>query len=146
MKRIDVVPLRGFDHLAFGTDRGRVRSLLGDYSEFRKSEFSQNTTDDFGFCHIYYDEENAFEAVEFFDDVDVFLDGEKIFPLPLREMMERIPSLAEDEDGAISVPLSIGVYVESETVACITFAKAGYFDYLNDDDMPSRGNIDPAAL
>ncbi len=63
MERINVFPLKGFEGLEFGDvefgmDRETVRSRLGKYTEFKKSEDSENTTDDFGFCHVYYDSEN----------------------------------------------------------------------------------------
>lgn len=51
MKRIDARPLKGFNQVEFGMKRETVRNLLGTFNEFKKTEQSENTTDDFGFCH-----------------------------------------------------------------------------------------------
>ena len=130
MKRIEVLPLKGFDKVEFGMNRERVRDLLGSFDEFYKTDQSENTTDDFGFCHVFYDRNDLFEAVEFFSDVEIFYNGVLLYPTDLQDMMSKIPHLEKDEEGAISVPLSVGVYAPYEEVESILFAKFGYFDYL----------------
>lgn len=51
--RIDVVPTVSVNEVEFGMDRKQVRLLLGKAKEFRKSQYAENTTDDFGFCHVF---------------------------------------------------------------------------------------------
>ena len=48
MNTICVEPLKKVDKIEFGMERDAVRKLYGEYEEFKKSEYSENTTDDFG--------------------------------------------------------------------------------------------------
>ena len=93
MTRIDVLPLKGFNNVEFGMNRETVRILLGPYKEFYKTEESDNTTDDFGFCHIYYDHDNLFEAVEFFADIEIYFKDILLYPTELQELIEKVPHL-----------------------------------------------------
>ena len=52
--------------LIFLADRANVRKLLGKFSTFIKSKFSENSTDDFGYCHAYYNKSDQLIAIEFF--------------------------------------------------------------------------------
>ena len=61
-----IEPFKRVGHVVFGAEREIVRREMGTYKEFRKSRFSKNTTDAFGGCHVYYDQENHVEAVELF--------------------------------------------------------------------------------
>lgn len=77
----ELVPTIKCGELAFLTDRVNVRKLLGKYSTFTKSRSSENSTDDFGFCHVYYNMSNQLIAIEFFLEADLRLCGEKLFLL-----------------------------------------------------------------
>lgn len=61
-------------------NREKVRSLLGVATKFYKLDDDTNTTDGFGFCHVFYDENNKCEAIEIFDEVEVYVNGLLIFP------------------------------------------------------------------
>ena len=56
--KINVVPLQEVNGVKFGMHRNEVRAILGEAREFKKSKFSKNTTDDFGYCHVFYDTDN----------------------------------------------------------------------------------------
>ena len=56
--RINAIPTKSVSEVEFGMNRERVRTLLGDAIEFYKFEDDINTTDDFGFCHVFYDKDN----------------------------------------------------------------------------------------
>lgn len=56
--RFDAVPTTGVNEVKFGMNREKVRSLLGAVIEFYKFDDDANTTDDFGFCHVFYDQNN----------------------------------------------------------------------------------------
>ena len=91
---------------------------------------SETMTDDFGFCHVYYDGNDECEAVEIFSETDVNIDGKQIFPISLDEAYEVFPFLAEDEDGPLSIEKSIGIYAPDGEMESILFGKEGYYDYL----------------
>ncbi len=124
MRKIKVTPLVEAAGIKFGTDRETVRKQLGDYTEFQKTDFSSNTTDDFGFCHVYYDDENKFEAIEIFD-AEVYIGETKVFPIPVEELEELIDDL---DDELISIERSIGVYAPDDEPECILFGVKGYYE------------------
>ena len=53
-KTITVVPQEDVGDVSFGMTRDEVRSIFGDYTEFNKTRMSKSTTDDFGFCQVFY--------------------------------------------------------------------------------------------
>ena len=53
--RFDAVPTTGVNEVKFGMNREEVRRLLGSATEFYKFDDDVNTTDDFGFCHVFYE-------------------------------------------------------------------------------------------
>ena len=127
---LNAIPLVGVDRIRFGMKRSEVRSVWGDAVEFRKTPQSETMTDDFGFCHVYYDGNDECEAVEIFSETDVNIDRKQIFPISLDEAYEVFPFLAEDEDGPLSIEKSIGIYAPDGEMESILFGKEGYYDYL----------------
>ena len=68
MDRFDITIGKSVGKIEFGAPREHVRDVMGlPFTEFKKNEFSVNTTDDYGFCHVYYSADNACTAVEFFE-------------------------------------------------------------------------------
>ncbi len=128
MNTICVEPLKKVDKIEFGMERDAVRKLYGEYEEFKKSEYSENTTDDFGNFHVYYDENNKCEAVEIFDDVEVTVNGEIIFPVKIEEAEKIESSFVRDEEGLISIEKSIGIYAPDENMESVLFGKKGYYE------------------
>lgn len=126
--RITATPLIGIDNIRFGMPREEVREILGEVKEFIKSEFDENSTDDFGFCHVYYNFENKCEAIELFDEVDVYIDETKIFPISIDVALDTFESLEDDPDGPISYKKSIGIYAPDGEMESILFGVEGYYD------------------
>ena len=58
--RFDAVPTVGVNETKFGMNRQKVRSLLGVATKFCIID-DANTTDDFGFCHVF-DENNNWQS------------------------------------------------------------------------------------
>ena len=127
-KRITATPLIGIDNIRFGMPREEVREILGEAKEFIKSEFDETSTDDFGFCHVYYNFENKCEAIELFDEVDVYIDETKIFPISIDVALDTFESLEDDPDGPISYKKSIGIYALDGEMESILFGVEGYYD------------------
>ena len=65
--RFDAVPTTGVNEVKFGMNREEVRRLLGWATEFYKFDDDVNTTDDFGFCHVFYDDNTECEEIEIFE-------------------------------------------------------------------------------
>lgn len=72
---IKAFPHIGIDKIKFGMKRNEVRDILGNSTEFLKSSEDKITTDDFGFCHVFYDEDNRCEAIEIFNENEVYIYG-----------------------------------------------------------------------
>lgn len=124
MKVIKAIPLVEVDGIKFGTDRECVREKLGSFSEFKKTPYSDNTTDDFGYCHVYYDNENKFEAIELFD-AEVYIGDRKVFPVNVDDIRDIIDDF---DDELISKSKSIGIYAPDDEPESILLGCKGYYD------------------
>lgn len=87
--RIDVTPLVGFNEIRFGMTRAQVRALLGEPTKSRlRNRFSVAPYDMYAeggfFC--YYDSQDILDAVEFWDDADVYLFGKGVFSMTYKQL------------------------------------------------------------
>lgn len=128
--RFDAVPTTGVNEVKFGMNREEVRRLLGSATEFYKFDDDVNTTDDFGFCHVFYDDNNECEAIEIFDEAEVYVNGLLIFPTDFETAKKAIGGFEQDDEGLISISKSIGIYAPDGDMESILFAKE---DYYNDE-------------
>lgn len=126
--RINVVPTIKVGEVEFGMSREEVRTLLGEAKEFYKFEDDINTTDDFGFCHVFYDQDNKCEAIEIFSEAEVFCNDTLIFPTDFITAKKAISDFEEDDEGLISYSQSIGIYAPDGDMESILFGKTGYYD------------------
>ena len=130
--RFDAVPTVSVNGVKFGMSREKVRSLLGTAAEFYKGKDAVNTTDNFKFCHVAYDENNKCEAIEIFDESEVYVNGSLIFPTDFETAKNVIEDLEEDDDGLISISKSIGIYAPCGDMESIVFGKEGYYSDMGD--------------
>ena len=118
--------------LRFGMSRDDVRAALGDFKEFKKTKFSKNTTDDFKFCHAFFDAQNKLEAVEFFTDTDVklALNSIGIFELDYNELVKYVKGLDDaleiNADGFNSKK-GISVYAPCGKTETVLLTADGYW-------------------
>lgn len=122
-------PLTNVGPIKLGATREAVREAAGpEFEEFRKSPSSENTTDDYGSFHVYYDENDTCVAVEVFPEIEVAVDGEVVFPTTPEKAAAAIPSLERDDDGLISTEKSIGIYAPYGEMESILLGVRGYYD------------------
>ena len=131
-KMISVEPCKCMGGVAFGMDRELVRKEFGTVvREFQKTKLSRNTTDDFGFAHVYYNEANECVAVELFDDCVVTVGGDCLLPcdqVSFNSWLKERDAQADIQDGeATSVSLSIGATATNGKVESILFGARGYY-------------------
>ena len=129
---IVAIPTVSVGSVRFGMTREQVRSTVGSFfTEFKKSRFSKNTTDDFGFMHVFYDEKNTCEAVELFNDCVVVVDGVCLMPSDKSDIDDWLKSRdASSEffpDGSVSKLLSIGVAASEGKVESVLLGRVGYY-------------------
>lgn len=124
----NIKPNEKVENLKFGDDRAKVREILGNnYTEFKKSKLSKNTTDDFGGFHVFYDEKNRLEAIEFFEGVELKIDDIKIFPGKLDTLLKLFDGFIDDGYGFINKDKSIGLTNKNETIESILVGKKDYY-------------------
>ena len=131
MEFIICEPLKGIDDIKFGMLRADLRGKLGVFKEFLKSQFSKTTVDDFGFCHVYYNENNQVDAIEVFNGTAMKIGSEIILPSTSKNAYRIIKALDKDVevDGEYytSIKLSIGITCENNNVSAILLGKKDYY-------------------
>jgi hypothetical protein len=112
--------------------RNSVREIFGaEFCEFKKSKSSVNSTDDFGFAHVFYDINNACVAIELFDECVVSVGTACLMPCDRQsfcDWLKTVDRKAEiQNEEATSVALSIGATFAGGKIESILFAKEGYY-------------------
>ena len=121
-------PCEDINGLLFGAKREEVRDKLGaKYTEFKKNEFSDNTTDDYGSFHVFYDGKNQMEAIEFFEDVEIFVGDNKIFPAKAKDLKAIFEDAAIDGEDFTSEKYSIGATIERGKIVSILVGCKDYY-------------------
>lgn len=127
MDILNVIPLLEVNGVNFGMKRNEVRKKFGEAEEFKKSKSSKTTTDDFGFCHVYYNQNDECEAVEIFDTIKVQISGVTVFPDAVNALKSMLSDIEEDDNGFISKSKSIGVYSPDNRMESILFGCKDYY-------------------
>lgn len=120
--------LKDVHGVSFGTKRKAVRAVFGTAKEYKKNKFSETITDDFGFCHVFYNAEDECEAIEVFGDIKVEVDGAVIFPTDVETAKKQLSDLVEEDGSLISKKFSVGIYAPSGKMESILFGVPGYYD------------------
>lgn len=128
MEKVIAFPLIGACGIKFGMKREIVKNFLGESKEFKKSKFSKTTTDDFSYCHVFYNNNDECEAIEIFNDVDVYIDNKKIFPTNISYLKAICTDWLEDNGYYISKSLSIGIYAPYGKMESILFGIQHYYE------------------
>lgn len=128
MVKYNVTPLKGFNDVQFGMSRTEIHRILGEpIRAFKKSQFSKVTTDDYSNYHIFYDKNDCFEAVEFFEATEVAdLKNSTIFDV-FETLKNPAYNFFQDGDGYLDIDLSIGVYAPDNSIESILFAVKDYY-------------------
>ena len=128
-----VIPEVSVNGIKFKDAREFVRSAIkkidGDrvFREFKKNKYSVNTTDDYGDFHIFYDENDRFEAIEFYEGEEVYIGDHKVFPADYQIINKIMPELNGDGVNFISNRCSVGVTVIDNKVESILIGCHNYF-------------------
>lgn len=123
MKKVSVTPLKSVNGVSFGSSRSTVRKEFGKFKEFKKSKTSVNTTDDFGWCHVFYDATDKMIAVELFAKECNIVVGSTNVDLTSLALAKKSMNMNGDTDEARSI--SIGM--SDGKVGSVVFGKRDYF-------------------
>lgn len=131
METIIGKPLVGINDIEFGITRSDLREKMGRFKDFKKNIFSKEPTDDFGFCHVYYDENQKVEAIEIFNEVNLSVGEHSLMPCTLDKACEIMKALDKDveieAEYITSVKLSIGITCEEDEVVAVLLGKENYY-------------------
>ena len=131
-QKITVIPLVQVGKIRFGMKRDEVRQVMGaGFTEFRKTKFSKNTSDDYGYIHVFYNSENECIAVEVFNDCEITIDNTVLpaEPVAFNNWLRQHDKDAEiSGDYATSLKLSIGMSALDGIVESVLFGNAGYYN------------------
>ena len=127
MAKIAILSNKSFNGVAFGTSRNEIRKIFGEYTEFKKSTFSIETTDDFGDFHCYYKNERLI-AVEVFNIDSLYIDGIKVESTFTPKELDIFASdIKEDYGSYISESKSLGFSFDNGIVESVLTGKDGYY-------------------
>ena len=130
MKKLVIEPLKRVGEISFGMTRDEVRKVWGEAISFMKTADDDSSTDDFGFCHVYYDANDRCEAVEVWD-AEVYIADTRIYPIDMNEaeavLVEYFDDIEADDEGFISIDYSIGITAPDEEMEGILIGKENYY-------------------
>ncbi len=128
MEKWEFKPTKSVGNISFGMSRDDVHKVIGnDFKEFKKSRFSKNSTDDYGKFHVFYTQDNYVEAVEFFEEIEIYMDENKLFPADIPIIEDIIGTMEEESGSYIQKRKSVGVYAPDGKVESILLGAKGYF-------------------
>lgn len=128
MDKMEAIPLKEVAGVEFGMKRIEVRKILGKANEFKKSKFSKTFSDDFGFCHVFYNTNDECEAIEVFKEVQVIINDKVVFPTTLDEAKKILGELIEEDESYISKKKSVGIYIPDGNMESILFGISEYYE------------------
>lgn len=129
MEKWKFVPNVSIGSIFFGMSRNEVHNLFDiSYKEFKKTKFSKNTTDDYGKFHIYYTADNKVDAVEIFEDIEISMDGEIIFPIKISDIESRLLGIIYEDGYYTHKEHSIGIEGNGVDAESILLGSKGYYD------------------
>ena len=128
METLMLVPYVSVGSIKFGESRDKVRSLLGQYKEYKKNKFSKNTLDDFGFCQVFYNELNQVEAIELYRNVELTYENKNLFSLNNQSLKTLFndPKVKENEYSLDFPTYGLSIVLQDSLPDSILAYKKGY--------------------
>lgn len=131
MFRLEFESYKSVGNVSFLESREAVRKELGEFSEFKKNKYSENTTDDFKGLHVYYDKENTVEAIEIFKENELLYKNTNLFSLNFSQIKEFLADnhIEEDDSSCIFYTIGLSVYApEKNKIESILIFKKDYYN------------------
>lgn len=132
--------------LFYNQSRGSVRNILSsNYVEFRKSQFSTNTADNFKelMIHCFYDDNDLLQEIEIFEPNVVCILEKNFIGKTVDEISDYLSKLeikyAIDSMGVFIYDLGIGTVSNNSGVTECVYLDLEKSSYLNVSDMDKQG-------
>ncbi len=132
MKRFIVEPGIRIGDAAFGCSREDARKVFGKrFKELKKSVFSKNTMDVYSAFHVYYTENDEFDAIEIFGRVKVVIGDNTVFPTDVNSIKKIFAGLQIDKESMIDKNNNMAFSIsqaDRNIVDSVLIGREGYFD------------------
>lgn len=133
MSKFEIIPYEKVGNITFQMKRNAVRKLFGEFKEFKKTKSSKSPTDDFKFCHVYYDKDDKVNAVEFFEESELVYEEKNLFSMSYNELLkffkENKLDYKEDDSGVTIECLGVSAYApDKRRIESILVYSNGYYD------------------
>ena len=114
-KQFLIKPLISVGEIKFGMKRNEVRSILGNYSEYKNRQTDTNTADCFDICQVSYNKDNCVEFIMFHELSEVELKcGNKILTKMTKdELILYISEIDKDIDLEKAIELKEVIRIDS---------------------------------
>jgi len=132
-KSISINPGKEAGGIKFGTKRDQLRSKMGEgsFKEFKKTKSKKYPVDDFGYMHVYYNDDAQVEGVEFFDDVNVVCNAVTLIPNTFDKVVKSLKKIDENvkvnKSSIVSRKLNIGLSIRDDKVVSVFAGVEGYY-------------------
>ncbi|MGL5615029.1 MAG: hypothetical protein ACRDD2_02195 [Sarcina sp.] len=151
MVREKIIIYQGTENFKLGIKRISFRNFIRrNPIEFKKTIWSTSSSEDYGDFHLFYNDEDLSEAVEFFQDSKIYLDGENLIGKTREEirnlLLKKDSDLIEDDFGIISKKLSIGISCPTDIVDAVLIAINGYFDKFTEKEEVEENEFDVEGI
>ena len=132
-KSVSINPGKEAGGIKFGTKRDQLRSKMGEgsFKEFKKTKSKKYPVDDFGYMHVYYNDDAQVEGVEFFDDVNVVCNAVALIPNTFDKVVKSLKKIDENvkvnKSSIVSRKLNIGLSIRDDKVVSVFAGVEGYY-------------------
>lgn len=132
-KSVNIDPGKEAAGIKFGAKRDQLRSKMGEgsFKEFKKTKTKKYPVDDFGYMHVYYNDDAQVEGVEIFDDVDVVCNSVTLIPNTFDKVVKSLKKIDENvkvnKSSIVSRKLNIGLSIRGDKVASVFAGVEGYY-------------------
>lgn len=151
--KFNVTPCVKAGVVSFGASRENTRNAIGPikFKEFKKTKSQKSPVDDYGFMHIYYNDKERVEGVEFFNECVVSISGKQVMPGKFNEVVEIVRKMDADikvnKASLISAKLSIGIEASDGDVKSVFVGDKGYYTSDSKEGLDiSLEMLDPTKI
>lgn len=124
-KTLKAFPFVEVGKIKFGMTREKVRSIMGDHTEYNKTKSSKDKTDVFENVHVFY-KDGRCEAVEVHSGGLYKVKFKSVTILPGNK--DDYLKLIDSEDGNLTNPdMGVSATFDGDKIKTIIFAEEGYF-------------------
>ena len=130
--KFTIIPFQGTDKLKLNLTSKETRDIFPDKFRRRFKKANIVPTDSFRGFHVYYDEDDRSEAIEFWEP-EIFLNGIQLMGADyniVKDMFEKLDDNLDYEEGYgfDSIKYQIGINAPYGKVESVLVGRKGYYE------------------